>query len=143
MKIMKNFELNLETRNVINKTDIVIESYNKKLIFLIEFTESEVRSITVFPGRESSMNIAKGAIKFLLDSENFDEFLEEGGDIEDLEYKIKMTFGLGLIHINILPKFSFILSSSKFENEVYNRTSEWIIDEVEDEILAAHLINEL
>ena len=140
---MRKFELNLETRNVINKTNIVIESYNKKLIFLIEFTESEVRSITLFPGRESSMNIAKGAIKFLLDSENFDEFLEEGGDIEDLGYKIKMTFGLGLIPINILPKFSFILSSSKFENEVYNRTSEWIIDEVEDEILAAHLINEL
>lgn len=141
---MKSFEVSLETRNVINKTEMVVESYTKKLRFLIEFTENELKSITIFPGKDSSMNMAKGFIIYLLKSNEFDGFLEEGGDIEEISNdKVIIKFMSGVIPIDMLPKLSFLLSSPRFETEVFKYTTKWIIDNVDDTILAAHLINEL
>ena len=141
---MKSFEVSLETRNVINKTEMVVESYTKKLRFLIEFTEDELKSITIFPGKDSSMNMAKGFIIYLLKSNEFDGFFEEGGDIEEISNdKVIIKFMSGVIPIDMLPKLSFLLSSPRFETEVFRYTTKWIIDNVDDTILSAHLINEL
>ena len=141
---MKSFEVSLETRNVINKTEMVIESYTKKLRFLIEFTEDELKSITIFPGKDSSMNMAKGVIIHLLKSDEFDGFFEEGGDIEEIpDDKIIIKFMSGELPISMLPKLSFMLSSPRFETEVFKYATKWIIDNVDDTILSAHLINEL
>lgn len=141
---MKSFEVSLETRNVINKTEMVVESYTKKLRFLIEFTEDELKSITIFPGKDSSMNMAKGFIIYLLKSNEFDGFFEEGGDIEEISNdKVIIKFMSGVIPIDMLPKLSFLLSSPRFETEVFKYTTKWIIDNVDDTILSAHLINEL
>ena len=141
---MKSFEVSLETRNVINKTEMVVESYTKKLRFLIEFTEDELKSITIFPGKDSSMNMAKGFIIYLLKSNEFDGFFEEGGDIEEISNdKVIIKFMSGVIPIDMLPKLSFLLSSPRFETEVFKYTTKWIIDNVDDTILSANLINEL
>ena len=141
---MKSFEVSLETRNVINKTEMVVESYTKKLRFLIEFTEDELKSITIFPGKDSSMNMAKGFIIYLLKSNEFDGFFEEGGDIEEISNdKVIIKFMSGELPISMLPKLSFMLSSPRFEAEVFKYTTKWIIDNVDDTILSAHLINEL
>ena len=141
---MKSFEVSLETRNVINKTEMVVESYTKKLRFLIEFTEDELKSITIFPGKDSSMNMAKGFIIYLLKSNEFDGFFEEGGDIEEIsDDKVIIKFMSGELPISMLPKLSFMLSSPRFEAEVFKYTTKWIIDNVDDTILSAHLINEL
>lgn len=141
---MKSFEVSLETRNVINKTEMVVESYTKKLRFLIEFTEDELKSITIFPGKDSSMNMAKGFISYLLKSNEFDGFFEEGGDIEEIsDDKVIIKFMSGELPISMLPKLSFMLSSPRFEAEVFKYTTKWIIDNVDDTILSANLINEL
>jgi hypothetical protein len=141
---MKSFEVSLETRNVINKTEMVVESYTKKLRFLIEFTENELKSITIFPGKDSSMNMAKGFIIYLLKSNEFDGFFEEGGDIEEIsDDKVIIKFMSGELPISMLPKLSFMLSSPRFEAEVFKYTTKWIIDNVDDTILSANLINEL
>jgi hypothetical protein len=123
---------------------MVVESYTKKLRFLIEFTENELKSITIFPGKDSSMNMAKGFIIYLLKSNEFDGFFEEGGDIEEIsDDKVIIKFMSGELPISMLPKLSFMLSSPRFEAEVFKYTTKWIIDNVDDTILSAHLINEL